>query len=63
MLLLVSHRHPRLGAILSALSSIVFLAIGVATGHSWLVAMSAFGIALSTVQFTVRNRRGANQAH
>jgi hypothetical protein len=59
MLLLINHRYPRLGAVLSALSSVVFLVIGMQTHHSWLVAMSAFGIALSALQFTVRYRRAA----
>jgi hypothetical protein len=63
MLLVINHYYPRLGAVLSALSSVVFLAIGVTTGHSWMVVMSAFGIALSTFQFVVRHRRAAGQAH
>ena len=62
MLLLISHRYPRLGAVLSAISSIIFLAIGVTTGHSVLVIMSVLGIALSAVQFVVRRQRAA-QAH
>jgi hypothetical protein len=63
MLLLISHRYPQLGAILSALSSVVFLAIGVETHHTLLVAMSIAGIALSTVQLVARHRRTAHQAH
>lgn len=61
MLLLISHRYPRLGAVLSALSSVVFLAIGVETHHTLLVAMSITGIALSAFQLTVRHRRAAHQ--
>jgi hypothetical protein len=62
MLLLINHRYPRLGAVLSALSSVVFLVIGIQTHHTWLVAMSVFGIALSALQFTVRYRRAATTA-
>jgi hypothetical protein len=63
MLLLISHRYPRLGAMLSALSSVVFLIIGIASGHTWLIEFSAAGIALSAAQLVVRNRRAAHQAH
>jgi hypothetical protein len=59
MLLLISHRYPRLGAVLSATSSVVFLALGLATHHQLLVMISAAGIALSAAQFTVRHRRAA----
>jgi hypothetical protein len=59
MLLLINHRCPRLGAILSALSSVVFLLIGLEDHRTWLIAMSAAGIALSALQFTVRYRRAA----
>ena len=59
MLLLISHRYPRLGAVLSAISSVVFLALGVTTHHQLLVTISVAGIALSAVQFTVRHRRAA----
>jgi hypothetical protein len=41
MLLLINHRYPVLGSVLSALSSVVF---------------SVAGIALSVVQFTYRRR-------
>jgi hypothetical protein len=61
MLLVINHYFPRLGAVLSALSSVVFLAIGVETHESWMILMSAFGIALSALQFTVRNRRASSQ--
>jgi uncharacterized membrane protein len=56
MLLLINHRYPILGSVLSALSSVVFIAIGVHTHHSGLVIFSAVGIALSIVQFTYRRR-------
>jgi hydrogenase-4 membrane subunit HyfE len=59
MLLLINHRYPRLGAILSTLSSLVFLLIGIEDHRTWLIAMSTAGIALSAVQLTVRYRRAA----
>ena len=34
MLLLINHRYPVLGSVLSALSSAVFIAIGLHTHHS-----------------------------
>jgi len=61
MLLLISHRYPRLGAVLSALTSVVFLLIGLDTHHTFLIAMSVAGIALSGYQLTVRHHR-ATQA-
>jgi hypothetical protein len=59
MLLLINHRYPVLGSVLSALSSAVFIAIGLHTHHSGLVIFSAAGIALSAVQFTYRRRHPA----
>jgi uncharacterized membrane protein len=56
MLLLINHRYPILGSVLSALSSVVFIAIGLHTHHSGLVIFSVAGIALSIVQFTYRRR-------
>jgi uncharacterized membrane protein len=56
MLLLINHRYPVLGSVLSALSSVVFIAIGLHTHHSGLVIFSVAGIALSVVQFTYRRR-------
>jgi hypothetical protein len=48
----VRRGHPRN----SALSSVVFIAIGIHTHHSGLVIFSVAGIALSVVQFTYRRR-------
>jgi uncharacterized membrane protein len=59
MLLLISHRYPVLGSVLSALSSVVFIAIGLHTHHSGLVIFSLVGIALSVVQFTYRRQHPA----
>jgi uncharacterized membrane protein len=62
MLLLINHRYPVLGSVLSALSSVLFIAIGIHTHHSGLIVFSAAGIALSAVQFTYRRQRGAAAA-
>lgn len=56
MLFLINRRYPVLGAVLSAISNVVFLAIGLA-GHSTLmIVMSAPFLALSVVQFAHRRR-------
>jgi len=60
MLLLISHRYPVLGSVLSALSSVVFIAIGLHTHNVSFVVFSAVGIALSVVQFTYRRHPAAN---
>ena len=62
MLLLINHRYPVLGAVLSAISNIVFLALGIAEHSTFLIAMSAPFLVLSIVQFTHRRRRGTAQA-
>jgi uncharacterized membrane protein len=59
MLLLINHRYPILGSILSALSSVVFIVIGLHTHHTGLVIFSVAGIALSVVQFTYRRHHTA----
>jgi hypothetical protein len=56
MLLLINHRYPVLGSVLSALSSVVFIVIGLHTHNFSFVVFSAVGIALSVVQFTYRRR-------
>jgi uncharacterized membrane protein len=61
MLFLVKHRYPVLGAILSALSNVVFLALGITEHSTLLVLMSAPFLALSIVQFTHRRRRSTPQ--
>jgi hypothetical protein len=59
MLLLINHRYPVLGSVLSALSSVVFIAIGLHSHNISFVLFSAAGIALSVVQFTYRRRHPA----
>ncbi|MGD0063864.1 MAG: hypothetical protein ABSB76_10530 [Streptosporangiaceae bacterium] len=62
MLFLINHRYPVLGAVLSALSNIVFLALGLAEHSTLLIVMSAPFLALSVVQFVHRRRRSTSQA-
>jgi uncharacterized membrane protein len=56
MLFLINHRYPVLGSVLSAISNIVFLALGIAEHSALLIVMSAPFLALSIVQFTYRRR-------
>ena len=56
MLFLIKNRYPVLGAVLSAISNVVFLALGIAEHSALLIVMSAPFLALSIVQFTYRRR-------
>lgn len=56
MLFLIKHRYPVLGAILSALSNIPFLVLGIMEHSTLLILFSAPFLALSVVQFTYRRR-------
>ena len=56
MLFLIKNRYPVLGAVLSAISNVVFLALGLAEHSTLLIVMSAPFLALSIVQFTHRRR-------
>ena len=61
MLLLINHYWPRLGAVLSVLSSLALIAVGVA-GHSvFMIVSSAVFLALPLVK-TACKRRGTPQA-
>jgi hypothetical protein len=58
MLLLINHRYPRLGSVLSVISSVVFIALGVA-GHSvFMIAFSAVSLALPLVKTAVKRQQG-----
>jgi hypothetical protein len=60
MLFLIRHRYPRLGAVLSVLSSVAFMALGVA-GHSvFMIVSSALFLALPLAQ-AARKRHGTPQ--
>jgi hypothetical protein len=61
MLFVIKHRYPVLGAVLSAISNVVFLALGLAEHSELLIVMSAPFLALSVVQFT-RRRHHTPQA-
>ena len=61
MLFLIRHRYPVLGAVLSAISNVVFLALGLAEHSTLLIVMSAPFLALSIVQFAHRRRHNIPQ--
>ena len=50
MLFLIRHRYPRLGAVLSVLSSVVFMGLGVMDHSVFMVASSAVFLVLPLVQ-------------
>jgi uncharacterized membrane protein len=54
MLLLINHRYPVLGAILGAIASLAFIAIGVASAHTLMIVMGAVSLALSAVRMAHR---------
>jgi hypothetical protein len=60
MLFLINRRYPRLGAILSVLSSVAFVALGVAEHSMFLIVTSALFLALPIVR-TAAKRRAAPQ--
>jgi hypothetical protein len=59
MLFLIKNRYPVLGAILSALSNVVFLALGIVDHSTFMILMSAPFLALSVVQFMYRRQHPA----
>jgi hypothetical protein len=61
MLFLINHRYPRLGAVLSVISSFVFVAIGVAEHSAFMIVSSAVWLALPLVKTAVK-RHGTPQA-
>jgi hypothetical protein len=62
MLFLINRRYPVLGAVLSAISNVVFLAIGLAEHSTLMIVMSAPFLALSVVQFAHRRRHSIPQS-
>jgi hypothetical protein len=61
MLLLINHRYPRLGAVLGVISSVVFIALGIAEHSKFMIAFSLASLALPLLK-TARKRHGAPQA-
>ena len=61
MLLLVNRRYPRLGAVLSVLSSLAFVAYGVAEHSTLMVVSSALFLALPLVKTAVKRRQATPQ--
>ena len=60
MLLLINHYWPRLGAVLSVLSSLAFIAAGVAAHSVFMIVSSAAFLALPLVK-TACKRHGTTQ--
>jgi hypothetical protein len=54
MLLLINHRYPALGAVLSVIAALTFIVIGVATSRSMFVVMGAISLILSVARTTQR---------
>jgi len=61
MLLLINHRYPRLGTVLSVLSSVAFIAVGVRDHSMFLIVSSAAFLALPLIK-TVGKRHASAQA-
>jgi hypothetical protein len=62
MLLLINHRYPRLGAVLSVVSSLAFVAFGVAEHSMLMIVSSALWLALPIVKTAYKRQHGAPQA-
>jgi hypothetical protein len=60
MLLLINHYWPRLGTVLSVLSSLAFIAVGVACHSEFMIVSSAVFLALPLVK-TACKRHGTPQ--
>jgi hypothetical protein len=62
MLLLINRRYPVLGAILGAIASLAFIAIGVTSAHPLMIVMGAVSLALSAVRMAHRFQPHTSQA-
>jgi hypothetical protein len=62
MLLLINHRYPRLGAVLSVISSVAFLALGVAEHSAFMMVFSAASVALPLFKTVYKRQHGTPQA-
>jgi len=60
MLFLINRRYPRLGAVLSVLSSVAFIALGVAEHSTFMIASSAVFLVLPLLR-TAHKRHGTPQ--
>jgi hypothetical protein len=56
MLFLINHRYPRLGAVLSVLSSVAFIALGVHEHSMLMIVSSAVFLALPLVKTVAKHR-------
>jgi len=62
MLLLINHRYPTLGAVLSALSSVAFIAYGIADHSTLIIVSSVLFLALPIVKTIYKHRQDTAQA-
>jgi hypothetical protein len=56
MLLLINRRYPVLAAVLGAIASLAFIAIGITSAHTLMIVMGAISLALSAVRMSHRSR-------
>lgn len=62
MLLLINRRYPILAAVLGAIASLAFIAIGITSSHALMIGMGAVSLALSAVRMTHRFRPHTSRA-
>ena len=62
MLLLINRRYPVLGAVLSVISNVAFIAFGVAVHSALIVVTSALFLALPIARTAHNRRRSTPQA-
>ena len=62
MLLLINYRYPRIGSVLSVISGVVFIALGVAGHSAFMIAFSAVSLALPLVKTAVKRQQGTPRA-
>jgi hypothetical protein len=62
MLLLINRRYPRLGTVLSVLSSAAFIALGVCEHSMFLIVTSALFLALPIVKTARQHQNSTPQA-
>jgi hypothetical protein len=61
MLFLIRHRYPRLGAVLSVLSSVAFIALGLAEHSTFMIVSSVVFLVLPLVQAAAKRRGSTPQ--
>jgi hypothetical protein len=61
MLLVINHRYPRAGAVLSLLSSLAFIAVGIRDHSMLMIVSSAVFLALPLVKTAYKRQHGTPQ--